>query len=35
VAGDEDREDDEDEKKSIPENVSNYITTEKERAPWL
>jgi len=28
------REDDE-EKKSIPENVSNYITTEKERAPWL
>ena len=29
------REGEEDEKKSIPENVSNYITTEKERAPWL
>jgi len=32
---DDERADDEEEKKSIPENVSNYITTEKERAPWL
>jgi hypothetical protein len=27
--------DDEDGAETIPENVSNYITTERERAPWL